>query len=69
MTAKFFDVIRPPELRKMQLKAAKKRVENQDIRCKLAVELFEKYGLNTVMSVLRVERRQAYIMIKRGREL
>lgn len=67
---KYFDVIPPDELRKLQRKAAAKRSDNQDERARIALELYELHGsLAKVMSILKVEKRQAYNLIFRGEEL
>ena len=68
--AKYFDIIPPEELRKMQKKSAEKRVANQKIRCQLALDLYNEHkDIQMVMSVLRVERRQAYRMIERAKSM
>ena len=68
--AKYFDIIPPEELRKMQKKSAEKRAANQKIRCKLALDLYKEHkDIQMVMSVLRVERRQAYKMIERAKTM
>ncbi len=54
----------------MQKKSAEKRVANQKIRCQLALDLYNEHkDIQMVMSVLRVERRQAYRMIERAKSM
>lgn len=54
----------------MQKKSAEKRADNQKIHCKLALDLYNEHkDIQMVMSVLRVERRQAYRMIERAKSM
>ena len=70
MKKKYFDIITPEELRKLQEKSNLRRIEHQNIKARLALEVFENSkSISDVSSIFKVKTKQAYNLVNRGKEL
>ena len=67
---KYFDIIPPDKRRELQCIAVQKKRENNELRHKMAADLFaQTQDITKVMQVFHVKRRQAYIMVEKGKTL
>ena len=66
---KYFDIIPPEELRRLQKQSSHAKRKNNIKRHQLALSLFEEAGITTVMQVFHVGKEQGYKMVREAKKL